>query len=95
MTCSQWRQAIAFTYNCDVLVTVSEATLNRRATHVMRRRPSLLSLGSPSLVEHPELLCSPIRLAHPKVAQRGRTVSDQIAPRTAWRQALGLPRDPP
>lgn len=62
---------MALTDNCDVFVSVNEAALNRLVTHVMRQRPSLLNLGSPSVVAHPALLCSPITPAHPVVVQRG------------------------
>ncbi len=62
---------MAFTASCDIFASVNEAALNRVVTHVTRQRPSLVNLGSPSVVAHPELLCTPIASVHPVVAQRG------------------------
>jgi hypothetical protein len=62
---------MALTDNCDVFVSVNEAALNRLVTHVVRQRPSLVNLGSPTVVAHPDLLCSPVTPAHPVVVQRG------------------------
>lgn len=62
---------MALTDNCSVFVSVNESALNRLVTHVTRQRPSLVNLGSPSVVAHPDLLCSRITPAHPVVVQRG------------------------
>jgi hypothetical protein len=61
---------MALTDNCDVFVGVNEAALNRLVTHVFRQRPSLVNIGSPSVVANPDLLCSSITPAHPVVVQR-------------------------
>jgi len=45
--------AVALTDNCDVFVGVNEDALNRLVRHVVRQRPSLVNLGSLSVVAVP------------------------------------------
>jgi hypothetical protein len=61
---------MAFTDSCDVFVSVDEAVPNRLVRHVMKQRPSLVNIGSPSVVANPDLLCAKVT-PHPVVLQRG------------------------